>query len=180
MRLHLARAARESHTLTPLLATSYSLPTTVPPPAASRSAPSSHPSVHLSAKRPKPARPPLILSLEPVLRCPNRRCGKIAYGISGDLITYSCKSCPAHWWATRLDAGDIRAQIRAAFDGNELFVELLDKLGAPERIETPMFWQLWISGHEQYQFTDKSKLSGILIRSHELIRKLVGLWRDGQ
>ena len=120
-------------------------------------------------------RPPLILSFEPVLTCPNRRCHRIAYGLSGDLITITCKHCGSHWWATRLDAGDIRAQIRAQFDGNELFVELLDRLAAPARIEAPMFWQLWLSGNEQYQFTDRKNTGGILARTHKLIRKLSAL-----
>jgi hypothetical protein len=120
-------------------------------------------------------RPPLFLSLEPVLKCPNRRCERIAYGLSADLITVSCKSCGTHWWATRLEAGDIRSQIRAQFDGNELFVTLLDQVGAPERIDQPMFWQLWLSGNDQYQFTDRTRAGGILARSHALVRKLISL-----
>lgn len=126
--------------------------------------------------RPKP-RPPVFLSLEPIIRCPNRRCQAIAYDVSGDLITLKCARCGWHWWANRFDAGDIRAQVRAQFDGNELFVELLDAIGAPERIDQPMFWQLPISGNEKYQFTDRTKPGGILARSHHFVRKLVGLHR---
>jgi hypothetical protein len=121
------------------------------------------------------SRPLLFLSLEPVLKCPNRRCERIANGLSADLITVSCKSCGTHWWATWLEAGDIRSQLRAQFDGNELFVQLLDSLGAPERIESPAFWQIWLSGNDQYQFTDRTKPGGILPRSHALIRRLSGL-----
>ena len=124
---------------------------------------------------PPKGRPPLFLSLEPVLRCPNRRCYKIPFGVASDLLTITCDHCQAHWWANRLEAGDVRSQIRAQFDGDELFVQLLDALEAPERIDTPMYWQLWISGHDQYSFTNRASPGGILVRSHELIRKLSGL-----
>lgn len=123
-------------------------------------------------RRPQP-RPPAFLSLEPIIRCPNRRCGEIPYGQRGDLLTYQCAKCGARWWANRFAAGDIRSQIRAQFDGNESFVELLDALGAPERIDKPMYWQLWISGNEQYHLMDHE--NSLLTLSHELIRKILGL-----
>jgi hypothetical protein len=121
--------------------------------------------------------PPLFLSLEPILRCPNRRCRLVARGLSVDLLAITClnKHCRTHWWATRLEAGDIRSQVRAQFDGNELFVELLDRLGAPERIDQPMYWQLWIDGSERHRFTDRTVSGNLLVRTHELIRKLVAL-----
>lgn len=120
-------------------------------------------------------RPPQFLSLEPVLRCPNPRCGRAVNArLHVELLTITCKHCGAHWWATRLAAGDIRSQMRAAFDGNEVFVELLDTLGAPERVEQPVFWQLWLSGNEHYHLTNVSIPGGILQRSHELVRKLIG------
>lgn len=121
-------------------------------------------------------RPPLFLSLETAIKCPNRRCGKVAH-INSELVAMKCAHCGWHWWATQLAAGDIRSQIRSQFDGNELFVELLDILGAPERIDEPMYWQIPVSGHERYRLTDRSKLGALLEQSHELIRKLVERYR---
>lgn len=126
-------------------------------------------------------RPPLLWSFEPILRCPDRRCAKKAYGSSGDLLTLTCVikagGCGAHWWATWLYAGDVRSQIRSQFDGNEIFVQLLDEMNAPERVDHPGFWQIWLTGNEHYRMMDRSSPGGILGRTHEFMRSLSGLLR---
>lgn len=124
------------------------------------------------------SRPPFIPSLEPYVRCPNRRCGLRARA-TGDLLVLTCenKHCRAHWWATRLEAGDIRSQIRAAFDGNEHFVEVMDAFGLPERIDRPMYWQIWLSGGDKFAMSDESKIGSLLVRTHAMMKRLVGLHR---
>jgi hypothetical protein len=118
-------------------------------------------------------RPPLFLSLEPILRCPDRRCYKPAYHVSGDLLTLKCQHCGrVHWWATRLRAGVIRDQVRDDFDGDDRFVALLDYLEAPATIAEPMFWQIWLTGAEQHDMTNKRDQAGILERSLRFVRSI--------
>lgn len=129
-------------------------------------------------RRQRIAQVPLVLSLEPIIRCPNPDCRRLPYS-NGDVLVITCayKYCRSHWWATRLEAGDIRSQILAQFDGNDLFVELLDILGAPERIDQPMYWQLWLSGGTHHAMVDARQPGGIIARSHELVRGIVQLHR---
>lgn len=92
-------------------------------------------------------RPPQFLSLEPVPRCPNRRCARYpTHDVNSDLLVFACQRCSARWWATRFAPGDIRPQLLEDYGGDESFVDyLMGMFELPLSIGRPMYWQVWIS-----------------------------------
>lgn len=117
-------------------------------------------------------RPQNLLSLSPVLRCPYRRCEYLASGLSGDLLTVSCRKCGGHWWAMRLEPGDVRAQLRRHFNEDDTVVEFLDALGAPATLAEPMYWQVCISKDEHYQFVSTAARRGMPDRTRDFFRSI--------
>ncbi|HEY9227405.1 MAG TPA: hypothetical protein VIP11_12200 [Gemmatimonadaceae bacterium] len=92
--------------------------------------------------------------------------------MSADLITIKCVKCGAYWWAVRLDAGDVRAQLLDQFDGDRSVLAVLDAIDAPAVLDRPMYWQLWITGNDHYRFTNKHAAGNVLESSREMMRRL--------
>lgn len=120
---------------------------------------------------------PRFLSLEPVLRCPDRRCHRMVFAKDPEIYLggLTCDRCGAHWWATRLQAGNVREQLLHDYEGEAFLVaQLMILFGLPETIEQPMFWQVWLSGNEWYRY-NKDTSSGIRSRSKALLQRVVSL-----
>lgn len=121
---------------------------------------------------------PRFLSLEPVLRCPDRRCKKIVF-INPEVYLggLTCAKCGGHWWATRLQPGSVRQQLLNDYDGDEFLVaQLMALFELPETIETPMFWQVWLTGNQLYHYNTDAG-SGVRGRSKALLQSVVRLLR---
>ena len=58
--------------------------------------------------------------------------GKDGRSLSDPHTLRAHQHCGAFWWATRLEAGNIRAQLQAQFDGDETIIRFLDALKAPD------------------------------------------------
>jgi hypothetical protein len=123
--------------------------------------------------------PPRFLSLEPKPRCPNRRCERFVYELDPEqfLGALKCPKCGAHWWAFKLQAGDVRSQLLQDFEGDTVIVETMMTLyNVPAQISAPAFWQIWLSGNEFYRFV-KDDSTGLRGRSLALFRRLAGRLR---
>lgn len=117
------------------------------------------------------------LSLVPFLCCPacNRQVGLSLTELYVGGIT--CKRCGAHWWATRLRAGDVRAQLLADFEGDaDLVNHLMTLFGLPERISESKFWQVLLNGQQWYRYSQDAA-PGLRSRSIALLRGVVTLLR---
>ncbi|HEY7236533.1 MAG TPA: hypothetical protein VH539_20395 [Gemmatimonadaceae bacterium] len=118
-------------------------------------------------------RAPQLLSLEPVLRCPNRRCLRRADEIDADVLTMRCRQCSAEWWATRLRPGNIRAQLLEDF-GDESFVDyLIGMYELPESIDRPMYWQVWTRRDGQVAIANAMPATSIRDRARIFFHQLV-------
>jgi hypothetical protein len=118
-----------------------------------------------------------LLSLERFLTCP--ACHRQASMGLPELYVgaLSCKRCGAHWWANRLRAGSVRAQLLADYEGDEeLVIHLMTLFGLPETIEEPRFWQILLSGQQWYRYHQDSA-PGIRGRSIALLRGVVSILR---
>jgi hypothetical protein len=125
--------------------------------------------------------PPRLLSLEPLLRCPNRRCGEIVLNVNPEMGTsavYRCerKKCRSHWWAKRLEPGDVRAQLLVDYEDPDIVDWQMRLWKLPDTIPRSMYWQVWLSGEEFHSFnTDQS--TGRLGRSTTLFQKMIDIYR---
>lgn len=124
--------------------------------------------------------PPRILSLEPIPRCPNERCGEYA-GVDveqGGTIAIRCsrKKCRSHWWATRFRAGSIREQLVSDYEDADAVNRLIALFGLPESISSPMYWQVRLTGEEFLSF-NRDENVGRLARSLNLFRGILSLHR---
>jgi hypothetical protein len=89
-------------------------------------------------------------------------------------IAFQCddeNNCGARWWATRLDAGIVRDQLLAAFEGETAIVDrLMVEYDLPLTIERTMWWQIWLTGNEFHHYVqDRGKPN----RSLNLLRRLL-------
>jgi hypothetical protein len=118
-------------------------------------------------------RAPQYLSLEPALRCPNRRCQRHAGNIVSDLLTLSCAACGAIWWATRLRPGNVRAQLLEDF-GDASFVDyLICMYELPESIDRPLYWQVWIRRDEEIAIANAMPSTSIRDRARIFFHQIV-------
>lgn len=120
-----------------------------------------------------------MLSLEPVLRCPARQCGRVLIDVElelGSTTALRCprKKCRSHWWATHLEAGNIRQQLLDDFEDETVVDQLMGVFGLPLTIDRPMYWQVWLTGEEFHGF-NKTKTAGG--RTVALFRNLLTLPR---
>ena len=89
------------------------------------------------------------------------------------LGSLTCPKCGEHWWATHLQAGDVRVQLMSDYDGDYWLVDQLMALfRLPASIEQPMFWQIWLTGNQSHHF-HKAERTGIRARSAALLRSLL-------
>jgi hypothetical protein len=127
---------------------------------------------------PQPGKVPRFCSLSPVLRCPDRRCGKIVYtnpeAFLGGMV---CARCKGHFWATRFEAGSVRQQLLAHFDGEEdVVATIMSLFDLPLMVEQPVYWHVWLTGAE-YQAYNRDAATGPWARSRALLRRLLTLHR---
>lgn len=130
--------------------------------------------------------PPRFLSLEPILCCPNRRCRLRVFNVDADhgplgLRCSEKKGCGTKWWATRLQPGNVRAQLLADLEGDEgpeeaVIDEMIRMYGLPEEISEPLWWQIPLSGHEWHHYVNE-RGAGVRKRSLGLLRRITGLFR---
>lgn len=113
-----------------------------------------------------------IVTLSPVLRCPFPKCERIPVGVRGDLLTIACRHCGARWWATRLATGNVRAQLRAEFAGDDAIVRFLDLNSVPFTIPEPMFLQVMLTKHEQHHFLIEDRGHSLRQRSQLLFQAI--------
>jgi hypothetical protein len=114
--------------------------------------------------------------VEPVLRCP--ACGKMAIDCDPDSFTGTmrceAKRCRAHWWATVLRAGDVRAQLMADFDGDEAAVKLImARFDLPTHLTTHIFWQVLLTGNQAHHYHKDREQGGLRRRSLALLRRVL-------
>jgi hypothetical protein len=127
-------------------------------------------------------RPPTIRSLEPSLRCPDRRCRRLVFSVDAEIgsLAVKCEAprCGAHWWATRLQAGDVRAQLLVDFEENEYLVDsLMTLFDLPQFIDRPLWWQVWLTGNEWAGFSRSSR-GGSRGRSVSLLNRIANWYRS--
>jgi hypothetical protein len=114
------------------------------------------------------------LSLERFLTCP--ACHRQASMGLPELYVggLTCKRCGAHWWATRLQTGSVRAQLLVEFEDVECVNQLMLLFGLPEMISEPVFWQILLNGQQWYRYHQDSA-PGIRGRSIALLRGVVSI-----
>jgi hypothetical protein len=116
---------------------------------------------------------PLVSLLWPVLKCPDRRCGKVVY-IRPEVITglLVCAGCDGHFWVTRLDAGSVRQQLLVQFDDGAVVDHLMRECDLPTWIDSAMYWHVWLPGREFHAY-NKDQATGPWARSRGLFRRLL-------
>ena len=125
--------------------------------------------------------PPPTFSLEPIPRCPDRRCRRprpdINLGIGSELsVRCENKKCRTHWWASRLRAGSVEEQLMRDFDDRATVEQLVAKFRIyrlPLVIAEPLYWQVWLTGPEAHEY-NRAKDER---RALELIRRVLHLHR---
>lgn len=129
-----------------------------------------------------------MIGLVPILQCP--RCERVVTGRDPEVFVgvLTCGTgsrgandprhrcgCGTHWWAARLQAGSVRAQLLDDYDGDARLVDhLMAHFGLPESIEEPMFWEIELTGNQLYRY-NKDSSPGILGRSTQLLKGVLRL-----
>lgn len=110
------------------------------------------------------------------LRCP--KCSQFVYNNDADqfrgILKCERKSCGAHWWATILDAGDVREQLRRDFEGDDAMVKLLmARFDLPTHLTTSVYWQVLLTGSQAHHYYRDKATQGIRGRTMALIRRVL-------
>jgi hypothetical protein len=130
----------------------------------------------MSPVTPGALRPDLTLVLLPA--CP--WCGRLMFSIDADDFSgvLSCAKCDRHWWAMRLEGGDVRTQLLDHFEGDAGLVDqIITSFMLPPTLPSPgAFWQIKLEGRQSHRYHKHPERSG-RVRSVALLRGLVALFR---
>lgn len=110
-----------------------------------------------------------VMSLEPIMRCPNPLCRKsyhAGYLQAGRLFP-ECPKCRARWWAMVLNPGLVLPQLVATLEDEAVALFLMREHNLPATLETRHIWQISLTLHEVHRHRDASPLT--LLRSLSLL-----------
>ena len=89
------------------------------------------------------------LSLEPILTCPNPRCGRAFRECDIQGVGFPlCKHCYQRWWAMMLLKGLVFPQIASRFEDEAIAAAVIEWYGMPLELTRHSFWQIALKPRE--------------------------------
>lgn len=108
-------------------------------------------------------------------------CRKLMFAIDADDFSgvLSCGKCERHWWAMRLEGGEVRPQLLDHFEGDAALVDqIIETFSLPVTLPSPgAFWQIRLAGRQSHRYHKHPERGG-RVRSVALVRGVVALLRD--